>query len=88
MTERGIENKIQELEMQLSTTVLAWSAGGSVDTGVLQGGKRGGRESGETEHSPPHPEPGDKQPSVLAPSHLTAKRHGDLPNLGAAGRTW
>lgn len=53
MTERGIENKIQELEMQLSTTVLVWSAGGSVDTGVLQGGKQGGRENGETEHSPP-----------------------------------
>ena len=59
-----------------------------MDIGVLQGGKRGEGESGETEHSPPTPEPGDKQPSVLAPSYLTARRHGDLPNLGAAGRTW
>lgn len=54
-----------------------------MDTGVLQGGRWGGRENGT---HPPEPE--DKQPSVLAPNHLTARRRGDLPSLGAAGRTW
>lgn len=46
-----------------------------------------GRERERRDRALP-PEPGDKQPSVLAPSHLTARRHGDLPNLGTAGRTW